>query len=72
MKSTDSGMAVPPRELLRGNNVQRIKGIDKAFFIPHSDAVLADKEKFGMRNDKLLTFGRANGERTKAAAQPFL
>ena len=48
-----------------------IKGIDVPFLVPNSDAVLAEEEKFRMRNGKFLTVGRANRKRPEPAAKPL-
>jgi hypothetical protein len=46
-----------------------IQGINEAFFVPDSDAVLADEQKLRVGNFELLTVGRSNGKWPKSAAQ---
>ena len=51
--------------------MKRVEGIDEAFFVPNSDAVLSNEKKLRVGNDKLLAVSRANSKGPKPAAQPF-
>jgi hypothetical protein len=51
--------------------VQWIDIFDKAALVKHSEALLADKNKFWMRDFKLLAVGCANRKRTETVAAHF-
>ena len=51
--------------------MKRVNGIDEAFLVPNSDAVLPDEKELRVGDDKLLAISRANGKGPKPAAQPL-
>src|SRR5271157_5575028 len=64
----DSIATIAVRKLPGGDDAQGIDIVNKAALVANSDAVLADENKFGMRNLKLLPVRCANCKRTETAA----